>query len=552
MDYSDPFGSTFGSSKITVNTISNHSLELLKDQLSQLGLDLERLKWHEACVTEALSTDHRPSFQILDTCRRDNGGVILTRELSEAADDPSSAASGFVAFVPAAGAASRYAQPFLPLIQALEKGDSQDIEECLDQLLKLGADKWPLPGPLASLLRQRSGSATLSQEDIRTLHNVLHLPKALMPCVMEGDSFLALKVAEHKALNGLSGQVFIAPPDMKELFQQVIEGFQKDHANELEISRQSLGAHIILQGPSLSTIRFNRDGTPFIGTDGRCSLVPAGHGALIEILPEVAQIYPDAHSVFIRNIDNVIGTKKQATDATYSFLGLHKKILQTVKQVREALRVSDLCQAASAVDPLLNIMRQQDPERLFTSKTSILDSIRDPYERILWEAQSEFFHTPLPADLNLKELKKVYGRPVNTLGQVPNTGKDVGGTPCFVRFGEKAVKICIELPHVSEQDKSSYLFNAAKATHFNPVFAAAELIDEDRLPELRSHGFWILSEKTHKGHPVVYFETILYELLGNSYLANCTFVEVPRIVFNPHKSINDAAGRCLGDWLASE
>jgi hypothetical protein len=552
MDYRDPFGSTFGSSKITVNTISNHSLELLKDQLNQLGLDLERLKWHESCVAGALSTDRRPSFQILDTCRRDNGGVIMTHDLTEAHDDHSSAASGFVAFVPAAGAASRYAQPFLPLIQALEKRDLQDIEESLDQLLKLGADSWPLPAPLASLLRQRSCPATITQEHIKTLYDVLHLPKALMPCVMEGESFLALKVAEHKALKGLAGQVFIAPPDMKAQFQQVIEAFYNKHSAEGENGDLPLGAHIIPQGPSLSTIRFNRDGTPFFGPDGRCSLVPAGHGALIETLPEVAQKYPEAHSIFIRNIDNVIGTKKDATDATYSFLRLHKKILQTVKQVREALSNSDLRQGAQAVEPLLNLIRQQDPACTFSSKKSILDSIQDPYERILWEAQSEFFHTPLPAELNLKGLKKAYGRPVNTLGQVPNTGKDVGGTPCFVRFGEKAVKICIELPHVSEQDKTSYLTNPAKATHFNPVFAAAELIDEDRLPELRSHGFWILSEKTHKGQPVVYFETVLYELLGNSYLANCTFVEVPRIVFNPHKSINDAAGRSLSDWLASE
>ena len=42
----------------------------------------------------------------------------------------------------------------------------------------------------------------------------------------------------------------------------------------------------------------------------------------------------------------------------------------------------------------------------------------------------------------------------------------------------------------------------------------------------------------------------LSELLGNSELANCLFLAVPRMVFHPHKALKDAAGRTAASWLA--
>ncbi len=159
------------------------------------------------------------------------------------------------------------------------------------------------------------------------------------------------------------------------------------------------------------------------------------------------------------------------------------------------------------------------------------------------------FHSDIPENPNIDALIKLYSRPVNTLGQVPNTGKDVGGTPCFVAIDRKKVKICVELPHASDSDKKRFFTNPEKATHFNPVFAAAEITTNPDFYHDQNNDFWLMAEKMYRGLPVIYYETVLYELIGNSALANATFVEVPRTVFNPHKSMTDAAAASIKDWL---
>jgi hypothetical protein len=516
--------------------------------ISRLGLDPERVREHATTLSQALAANLRPTFEIIDTCRRDNGGILLTPEVEARSEDPTAIASGFVAFVPAAGAASRYSQPFQGLIQALEKGDIAGIDQALDVLRSLGAASWPLPQLVATLVQDKSALKDLTSTDLLAVLRLLLLPKALMPGVTDGDSFLALKLLEHRGLPGLAGQVFITPPEMEHEFQQTIDDVKSQITADATNSQIELRTLFIPQGPALSTIRFHRDGSPFLNGDGRPSTVPAGHGALIEILPLVRDHFPDAHSVFIRNIDNVVGTKDEATAATYSFLHFHRSILNAVKGVRAALAKSDLKSAADAAK-LLRCHIPASQGSLGAEAAAKIAAIDNAYMRSLWDIQARLFHGHVPDEISIKTLKLAYDRPVNTLGQVPNTGKDIGGTPCFVRVDNKQVKICIEVPHVSEQDKITFLSNPAKATHFNPVFAAAELIGEDDLPRLRQHDFWILSEKNYKGQPVVYFETVLYELLGNSHLANCVFVEVPRSVFNPHKSIQDAAGRARSHWF---
>jgi hypothetical protein len=151
--------------------------------------------------------------------------------------------------------------------------------------------------------------------------------------------------------------------------------------------------------------------------------------------------------------------------------------------------------------------------------------------------------------LTLDRLRRLYERPVTLLGQVPNTGKDVGGTPCFIRTGGGVDKVCVEVPHASEADLQTFLADPAKATHFNPVFVAAEITIDPDYYAARAGDFWLKSEKTYRGQRVMYFETVLYELLGNSALANCAFIAVPRFVFHPHKTLQDALGRSADSWL---
>jgi hypothetical protein len=136
-------------------------------------------------------------------------------------------------------------------------------------------------------------------------------------------------------------------------------------------------------------------------------------------------------------------------------------------------------------------------------------------------------------------LKHLFDRPLNALGQVPNNGKDVGGSPVRAVHENGEVSICLELPHASSEDRKNFLENPATATHFNPVFVAAELPEDNAVYDLEQCPFWILAEKNIRGTPVVYHEIVLYEVLGNSYTANVLFPEIPRRLFQPHKTLLD-------------
>ncbi len=524
--------------------------EPYRQQLEQLGLNAAEVHRHGAKLLQAVTQDNKPCFKIFDTCRLDNGGVITSQALTNAAAsrEMRPVAKGFVAFVPAAGAASRYSQPLTQVITALEASDNQAFTAGLAALAAAGAKRWPLPERVLELLDHPEAAADLTeQERIRLLVD-LQFPKALFPAVREGASFLELKHREHLRLAGLDGQVFIAPAGMKAVFAKLMQELMVGGHDD-----RVLTTSFLEQGPNLSTIRFQMDGKPYTDAEGQVTPVPAGHGTLAQLFPEVRRTFPAAHSLFIRNIDNVMGTSAPVLAATASFLTTHRMILDAVVQVRAALDRGDLASAAEVAAPLVAIVAGLPDAPFAKDNGSAGDAnSSDPASR-LRAVQSRLFHTILPrgtdAAASLAQLRQAYARPVNTLGQVPNTGKDVGGTPCFVHTQDGIRKVCIEVPHVSPEDLQSFLANPAKATHFNPVFACAE-ITSDADWYNRTTEFWLLSAKTYRGEKVMYYETVLYELLGNSSLANCAFVEIPRIVFNPHKALQDAAERTLADWIS--
>ena len=68
---------------------------------------------------------------------------------------------------------------------------------------------------------------------------------------------------------------------------------------------------------------------------------------------------------------------------------------------------------------------------------------------------------------------------MNSVGQVPNSGKDVGASPvlCEDDKGRQFV-IALEPPHASLEDRKNILENPEVATHFNPAFVASEIITD--------------------------------------------------------------------------
>jgi hypothetical protein len=520
-------------------------LEDVKASIEARGLDFERLREQQELIAGALARGRGPQFKIIDTCRLDNGGLVpLARYAQKTGERPG---KGIAAFVPAAGAASRYSAPLAPLQSALEQGDLGTLRASLGALTASGAEAWPLPPGIKTLLREQATLAAPSQATRDALLQELAQPKALMPCVREGLSFLQLKDLEHACLDGLEGQVFVTPPGMTADFAAAM---QRTNDGGRQPSR--LPTAYLEQGPQLSTIRFRRDGSPFVEADGGVSVVPAGHGALATLFGDVRRTIPAADALFIRNIDNVNGTGPAVRAATAAFLTAQRTVLEAFRGVRAALAQNDLRKAAEFADTLSPTRAAAAhgktlPAGLAAAQASLSD-VRDPAERRLWEVLLEVAHTVPPARPDRDLLARLYARPVNLLGQVPNTGKDVGGTPCFVATPQGTVKVSIEVPHASDADRRDFLANPARATHFNPVFACVEIPKDAGYYARSNQDFWLLSEKTYRGEAVVYYETVLYELLGNSFLANTIFVEVPRDVFHPHKVLADAAGRSVKDW----
>ena len=416
-----------------------------------------------------------------------------------------------------------------------------------------------------------------------------------MPAVIDGPSFIEIKVLEHTELN-LGGQVFVCPVGKKETFRNFLTDLSLDSTKAKGKGTSLKDRTVILeQGPELSTIRFESNGSPFLDAAGRPSLVPAGHGALGALLPKVKQQLPHCETVFIRNIDNINGTNAAIQKTTRSFLEIHAGIRKLVAKVRRELGAGELLKAAAAVTPLAklastsscNQTNYQPSEKLSHARnpgdlaSRSYGSVKGPKFTLPSAAACLSYTDPFAVQLELgsavdnsldrttqaqlaedanslsvkvlseetKTLLQYYSRPFNLFGQVPNTGKDVGGTPCFIRSKDQHHKVCVEVPHVSVPDRQKYFEDPTKATHFNPVFVAAELYDNPEQYSSRDSAYWLQAEKTFRGKPVTYYETVLYELLGNSAFANVIFVEIPRDLFHPHKTVKDGNGRTLADWV---
>lgn len=498
------------------------------DELRELGLDIHDIYIHQERIQKSMERRGELFIPIQDTCRLDNHGILPPHFLRMQSDTP---IDGYIAFVPAAGAASRYFKPLLDLRQALSTGHQAEIRRQRDRLRAEGAEKWPLPPRLESFFTDTQQSSWDS-EVCRLLIDEIDLPKALLPCWKNGPTFLEQKSEEHRNIEGVNGEVYVTPFKQSATFIEHLA------------PTEEMPCLFVEQGPSMSTIRFHINGQPFRDENESLTLVPAGHGMLVKLFPDIHRRFPEAHSLFIRNIDNVNGSDPDVVSATELFLRQHQVVLRSLRAIRGALHADTLTEGARIARELLNRFESvQEPPAL-----AWVRELEEPW-RSLWCLLLQVFHLPGTHATKMRTqyqdkraLRTLYDRPLNTLGQVPNSGKDVGGMPVFAKSESGDVTICLELPHVSSADRERFLENPKLGTHFNPAFVAAEIPTQHHSYDLQNCPFWILAEKNFHGHPVVYHEIVLYEILGNSLTSNVLFPEIPRILFNPHKTLLDGLG----------
>lgn len=429
-------------------------------------------------------------IKVKEFCNLQNARILPYEKLQSFPKVEASIAS----FVPAAGASTRYLEP---LYKAKNLGDLQE-------------SKWVLP-------KNEKGG-------LLPLEEMLQLPKALYPCVEEMISFFEMKLLEIDSIPCVKESFFVIPPGKDDRFKNSLEKYASERKS-----------YFLEQGADLSTLRLNSDGEPVV-LSGKSSTVPAGHGALIQLWPQVMErVSDETQSLFIRNIDNVIGTKGESVEATNLFLNAHNYLLKEMNSIRSSLELGDFSESSKLAESLL----EKFSMRVLSKEEVNFLSQFDREQKILLHVLLSIFHTPFSL-LQEKSLLELYQRPLNFLGQVSNSGKDRGGCPVLAEFEGQDFHLCLEQAHFRGEDQKRFL-SGEDQSFFNPVFVVSEL--QRGVYYSEDHPFWIFAEKNWYGKTVYYHESLLYEILGNSLFANLVFVEVPRAVFNPHKSLEDTMGK---------
>ena len=503
-------------------------LNKIKVEVEAAGLSYPTVMTHSKNIVEYSNRSSQKCFPVIDTCRKDND-LIFSCTL-----EGQFQASRFASFVPAAGASSRWLAPLSKLILALNQHRWDDLKIAMDESIEDGILNCPIPAKLRKFLLRYSQGVDMSSMDssigeAKDLVLDIESPKAFYPAVIEGNSFLEMKMREDRSIPGLQAGIFVCPRGCQTQFQQSIEALS-----------QQLGDaeyEVIEQGDSLATLRFDTRGDVCILEDNVPSIVPAGHGALLRTLPVSKTIFPKVHSVWIRNIDNVVGTSKQVVEASCAFLQTHEKLLLILSQIRKYYRSKEMDLVEAQAKLFLTHLKfrgEHVPEN------------QPSFQRLLTKV---FQCSP---SMNFKDnahVLSILDRPFVSMGMVPNTAMDVGGTAVVANIEGEIHKVCLEVPHASAGDKAKFLEDPNMATHFNPVFVAVEVFSEDVLANWNDHPFWLIAKKKFRGQDVYYQESILYEMIGCSKYTNLIFFEVPRILFNPHKSLHDAQRRFLKSWL---
>lgn len=553
---------------------------------NEAGLSANSLYLHRKRI---LSGD-QPQFPLTDACRLDNQGILALPQLPEEehAFNPKQkqADARTACFVPAAGAASRFKKPFVALQSALEafiasakknqnprsllcaEGSRTDtlqppltaehgsasarqaILDALNALNDKNAQAWSLPEGLRKALASPErvyAACTISLA--RVLLSELNQPKALYPATLDGITFLQMKWLEQQLIGSFGMQVFVCPKDMSEHFREHLKSITLEEDLRKRASLQRDTDWLFLeQDDQLCTLRFQPDGQPVRNPKTQdTSKVPGGHGMLTKLFERVHTTKPKIDRLFIRNIDNVNGASPATVKATRRFLHAYEESFATMQSIRQALKNDDPSSAAHHAARLLRLwgLKLQPEGQGQDQLTS------DPIG-FLWHVQKEFFHTSdaalQAAQRASQGLLELFSRPFSLLGQVPNKGNDVGGSPVFANTPFGRTKLCVELPHVSDQDRADVLQRPEVTTHFNPVFAMIELQHRADLYE-SDHPFWLIAQKLHGDQPTCYHEDLLYEIIGNSHFQNLLFVEVPRTLFHPHKTMDDACGLACRDWF---
>ena len=415
-------------------------------------------------------------------------------------------------FIPASGAATRM---FAPLVGTNAAAPEELTTRRFLAALPTFAFYHDLKCTMAEEGLDLDRSA--AQHDLKTIVRYLlepcglgyaSLPKGLLAFHAAADGartpFIE-HLAEAALANGLHGEVFLhftVSAEHLPLFQAQWTAWR--HCLEETYGCQ-FSLTFSVQKPATDTLALGAGDEPLRNADGRLTLRPGGHGALIENLADL-----DADIVLIRNIDNIVPDARKEANLLWS------KILTGC---------------------LLELQQEQH-----TLLKALREHPDDPLTRDLALAfLCDLLQTDIPLDCTPAQLLDRLDRPIRVCGMVANDGEP-GGGPFWVRDSEgRLTRQIVEGAQIDRTDAGQAAILAA-ATHFNPVDMVCGLRDERGRPydlqRFIDQEAVIITCKQQDGHEVCALER---PGLWNGAMAgwHTLFVEIPSSAFNPVKTVFD-------------
>jgi hypothetical protein len=426
-----------------------------------------------------------------------------------------------VKFVPASGAASRMFKDLFSFLETdgdlAKNGFTQKFIESLQQFAfyqDLEVVLQQEGESIASLLEKKEYKKLVAALLTEAGLNYGNLPKGLLKFHAYTDANRC--PAEEHLIEGIQYGVgknkqvqihFTVSPEHE-------EGFVKEISQHLPRLQEQAGLAFTLsyshQKKSTDTIAVDEANEPFLEDDGSLLFRPAGHGALLENLNEVA-----ADLIFIKNIDNVVPDRLKPVTKSYK-MALAGLLLEVQARVFEALKA------------LEEVSHQSVSKALEVYVSDLGGIVPLTLQGASLTEQAAFFQAKL-------------NRPIRVCGMVKNTGEP-GGGPFWIqeKDGTQSLQILETAQIDLNNSESKNHFQAS--THFNPVDLVCGTRDYREqafdLLQFRDMNTGFITEKSKSGKVLKALEL---PGLWNGAMAhwNTLFVEVPLITFNPVKTIND-------------
>jgi hypothetical protein len=421
-------------------------------------------------------------------------------------------------FVPASGAASRM---FAEWFSAREKDGFGSPE--LQQSFFRNFKKYPF----YSLVRKnKRASEFVEQKNIRGLLDYIlsakglnfgWLPKALIPFHLHsaGEARTALEEHLFEAAQYIRGA-----DDVCHLHFTISQEHKKNIAEKIKavkskcekLCRIKYKISSSVQLPSTNMLAVDENNLPLRDAVGNLIFRPGGHGSLLKNLQEI-----DADFIFIKNIDNITPEKRL------------KKILPYKKMLGGlALRMQQ---------EIFAVLRQIENDQPDSVE---IEKIRDYCSRRL--------NIVFPRSMSRQSLKiqkqiifSSLNRPLRVCAIVRNEGEP-GGAPFWVEEHDSQQTLqIVESGHVDKSNpKQMAVWSAAQ--YFNPV----DLVcctknyrgEKFNLDSYVNPDAYLITMKSEKGRSLKALESPGLWNGGMAYW-NTVFVELPIIVFNPVKTVND-------------